>query len=191
MQEVYQFFSKNISRFLKEEIADKLFEGLEEIRLRSNGSIILKISNKQTILQKKITYQDILETLQIMCNNSVYSYQNEIKNGYITVKGGHRVGITGNCVIENGKVININYISSINFRIAREIIGCAENILPYILKKTENTVFNTLIVSPPGVGKTTLLRDIIKNISNGIPKVNFDGINVGLVDERRRNCSIV
>ena len=123
---------------------------LEEIRIRSNGNITLKFSDKQEILSKKITYKDILETLQIMCDNSIYSYQNEIKNGYITVKGGHRVGITGNCVIENEKVININYISSINFRIAREIIGCGDKALPYILKIKENTIYNTLIISPPG-----------------------------------------
>lgn len=123
---------------------------LEEIRIRSNGNITLKFSDKQEILSKKITYKDILETLQIMCDNSIYSYQNEIKNGYITVKGGHRVGITGNCVIENEKVININYISSINFRIAREIIGCGNKALPYILKIKENTIYNTLIISPPG-----------------------------------------
>lgn len=191
MLEVFDFFSRNVSRFLREELTDKQYEDIEEIRLRSNGSIILKNSNEQIILQKKITYQDILETLQVMCNNSIYSYQNEIKNGYITVRGGHRVGITGNCVIENGRVININYISSINFRVAREIIGCANNVLPYILKAKENTVYNTLIVSPPGVGKTTLLRDVVKNISDGVPKANFEGVNVGLVDERRRNCGIV
>lgn len=191
MLEVFDFFSRNVSRFLREELTDKQYEDIEEIRLRSNGSIILKNSNEQIILQKKITYQDILETLQVMCNNSIYSYQNEIKNGYITVRGGHRVGITGNCVIENGRVININYISSINFRVAREIIGCANNVLPYILKVKENTVYNTLIVSPPGVGKTTLLRDVVKNISDGVPKANFEGVNVGLVDERRRNCGIV
>lgn len=191
MLEVFDFFSRNVSRFLREELTDKQYEDIEEIRLRSNGSIILKNSNEQIIIQKKITYQDILETLQVMCNNSIYSYQNEIKNGYITVRGGHRVGITGNCVIENGRVININYISSINFRVAREIIGCANNVLPYILKVKENTVYNTLIVSPPGVGKTTLLRDVVKNISDGVPKANFDGVNVGLVDERRRDCGIV
>ena len=104
--------------------------------------------------------------------------------GYITVKGGHRVGITGNCVIESGKVININYISSINFRIARQVFGCSNSILPCVLKLKENTIFNTLIVSPPGAGKTTLLRDLVRNISNGIEKYNFKGLNVGLIDER-------
>lgn len=153
MLEIFDFFSKKISQILKEELVDKPMEEintLEEIRIRSNGYITLKFSDKQEILSKKITYKDILETLQIMCDNSIYSYQNEIKNGYITVKGGHRVGITGNCVIENEKVININYISSINFRIAREIIGCGNKALPYILKIKENTIYNTLIISPPG-----------------------------------------
>lgn len=153
MLEIFDFFSKKISQILKEELVDKPMEEintLEEIRIRSNGNITLKFSDKQEILSKKITYKDILETLQIMCDNSIYSYQNEIKNGYITVKGGHRVGITGNCVIENEKVININYISSINFRIAREIIGCGDKALPYILKIKENTIYNTLIISPPG-----------------------------------------
>ena len=115
-----------------------------------SSSVLIRYLKTQDGEFKKITYKDILETLQIMCDNSIYSYQNEIKNGYITVKGGHRVGITGNCVIENEKVININYISSINFRIAREIIGCGNKALPYILKIKENTIYNTLIISPPG-----------------------------------------
>ena len=154
MLEIFDFFSKKISQILKEELVDKPMEEintLEEIRIRSNGNITLKFSDKQEILSKKITYKDILETLQIMCDNSIYSYQNEIKQGFITVKGGHRIGIAGNCVIENGRVININYISSINFRIAKQIIGAGNKALQYILKLRENTIYNTLIISPPGV----------------------------------------
>lgn len=153
MLEVLNFFSRNISHILKEELKDKPIQYLEEIRLRSNGTIALKFSQNSIVLYNKVTYQDILETLQIMCNNSIYSYQNEIKQGFITVKGGHRVGITGNCAIENGKVININYISSINFRIAKQIIGAGNKVLQYILRLRENTIYNTLIISPPGVRK--------------------------------------
>lgn len=94
MLEIFKFFSKNVSRVLKEKLIDKPNEtlnSLEEIRLRSNGSIGLKFRDRQNILERKIEYQDILDSLQIMCDNSIYSYQNEIKNGYITVKGGHRV----------------------------------------------------------------------------------------------------
>lgn len=153
MLEIFNFFSTNISQILKKELIDKPLNELEEIRIRSNGYITVKLNNSQEVLKERITYQEILETLQIMCNNSIYSYQNEIKNGYITVKGGHRVGIAGDCVIENGKVTNIRYISSINFRVAREIIGCSNIALQYILNTRENTIYNTLIISPPGVRK--------------------------------------
>ena len=136
MLEIFNFFSTNISQILKKELIDKPLNELEEIRIRSNGYITVKLNNLQEVLKEKITYQEILETLQIMCNNSIYSYQNEIKNGYITVKGGHRVGIAGDCVIENGKVTNISNIA-----------------LQYILNTRENTIYNTLIISPPGVRK--------------------------------------
>ena len=108
--------------------------------------------------RERIRYDDILQTLQIMCDNSIYSYQHEIRSGNITIKGGHRVGISGNCVIENGKVININYISSINFRIAKQILGCGSKALQYILKIPENTIYNTLIISPPGARKNHFIK---------------------------------
>ena len=104
--------------------------------------------------------------------------------GYITLKGGHRVGITGNVVIKEGKVINISYISSLNFRIAKQILGASDKIIRYVLNYETNNIYSTLIVSAPGVGKTTLLRDLIRRISNGIEQTGFKAINVGLVDER-------
>lgn len=179
---IFDYFSKRVSLKLKEEIANENIDKLEEIRIRSNQNIILKFNDKEKIVNYKIMQNDILETLQNICENSIYSYQKEICQGYITIKGGHRVGITGNCVIEDGKVININYISSLNFRIAKQIIGCSHEILKYIIDKENNNIFNTLIVSLPGAGKTTLLRDIIRNISNGT-QIN-NGLNVGVVDER-------
>ena len=102
----------------------------------------------------------------MICENSIYTYQNQIANGFITVKGGHRVGLSGSCVVEAGKVININYIYSLNLRIARQIIGSSNKLLPYIIKLDENEIFNTLIVAPPGAGKTTVLRDLIRQISS-------------------------
>mgnify|MGYP005787700893 FL=1 len=93
-------------------------------------------------------------------------------------------GITGNVVFKEGQVINISHIYSLNFRIARQVLDCSSKMLPFILNKEENTVYNTLIVSPPGRGKTTLLRDCIRKISNGIIEYDFKGINVGVVDER-------
>ena len=100
------------------------------------------------------------------------------------MQGGHRVGITGNAVIKDGKVSNINYISSLNFRIAKQVLGASNKIIKYILNEEENSIYSTLIVSPPGVGKTTILRDLVRKLSNGIEQINYKGINIGLVDER-------
>ncbi|MBR6033938.1 MAG: hypothetical protein IKP28_04295 [Clostridia bacterium] len=93
-------------------------------------------------------------------------------------------GITGNVVVEENKVININHIYSINFRITKQIIGCSNKILKYVIDIENNTVFNTLIASPPGAGKTTILRDLIRKISSNTEIPNFNGVTVGLVDER-------
>lgn len=153
---ILYYFSENISQILKKYFyrqAESKLDKLEEIRIRSIGNIELRYSNESEILKEKIEYSDILETIQKICNNSIYSYQNEICNGYITIKGGHRVGISGNCVIEDNKLININYISSLNFRIARQVIGCSNEILKHILNIKENSIYNTLIISPPGVRK--------------------------------------
>lgn len=120
----------------------------------------------------------------MICDNSIYAYQNQICQGFITVKGGHRVGITGEVVIENEKVKNISYIHSLNFRVAKQIEDVSVNVLKYILDLSNNSVFNSLIVGKPGTGKTTILKDLVKKISNGIDEINFEGITVGVVDER-------
>ena len=100
------------------------------------------------------------------------------------MQGGHRVGITGNVVMKDGKVANMNYVSSLNFRIAKQVIGCSAKLIPYVIKEAENSIYNTLIVSPPGVGKTTILRDLVRKLSNGIEQIRYKGINIGVVDER-------
>ncbi|MEI3396442.1 MAG: stage III sporulation protein AA [Clostridia bacterium] len=122
--------------------------------------------------------------LEKLCNSSIYAYKNQICEGFITVKGGHRVGITGTAVIENERIINLKYITSLNFRIAREVLNCSNKILGQIIDKESNSIYTTLIVSPPGMGKTTMLRDTIRRISNGIPEINFKGKTCGVVDER-------
>jgi len=158
------------------------FINIEEIRIRANKPLIIRFSNEEHIFDYIVNTEDILETLEKVCENSVYTYQNQICNGFITLKGGHRVGIVGNAVMESNKIININFISGLNFRIARQVIDCSNCILNYVLDFNTNSVYNTLIVSSPGQGKTTILRDLTRKISNGFRE--FNGLNVGLVDER-------
>ena len=183
MYEILKYFPVKIQKKIEEEIEDK--PGLlEEIRLRAQKPIILKFNDTEKIIKYIVTTEEILASLQLICENSIYTYQNQIAEGFITVRGGHRVGITGSCVVENGQVININYINSLNFRIAKQILGSSNNLLKYILNVEENSIFNTLIVAPPGTGKTTILRDLVRQISSGIKNTKFKAINVGVVDER-------
>lgn len=186
IKEVLKYFPANIYNLINEAInQNEMVETeLREIRIRANRPIILRLRNVDILIEYKVTSSEILQIVEKLCNNSIYAYKNQMCEGFITVRGGHRVGITGTAVIENGKIINLKYIASINFRIAREIIGCSKNILKEIVDIPNNSIFTTLLVSPPGYGKTTMLRDIIRNISNGIPKANFYGKTCGLVDER-------
>lgn len=184
MLDVLKYFPLNISNKINQIINDEK-EQVQEIRVRINSPIILKINKKEDYIINHFTNrEEILQIIQNICNNSIYSYQNEIINGYITINGGHRVGITGDVVLEDNKVINIKYISSLNFRIARQILDCSNTILKYVIDLENNTVFHTLIVSPPGAGKTTLLKDLVRKISDGIPEIGFKGIDVSLIDER-------
>ena len=150
------YFPEEISKEIKEcfnEDKEEKNKTIEEIRLRADKPVILKFNKKENILNILVTQETILRTLQKVCDNSIYTYQNQMKEGFITVKGGHRIGLTGSCVIENGKVSNINYISSLNFRIAKEIIGSSDEVLQYVLNFQNNSIYTTLIISPPGIRK--------------------------------------
>jgi len=172
--DVLEYFPNNIRMCLLKEINIRNYKFLEEIRIRVNRPIILKFNNSLKKLEYIITTEDILRILEYITENSMYSYQKQICEGYITLRGGHRVGISGNVVVENDKVININYIYSLNFRISKEIIGVANEISKYIYEN--GNVNNTLIISPPGAGKTTILRDLIRILS--------EYKTIGVVDER-------
>lgn len=149
--------SQEIEKYFEEDTEEKN-KTIEEVRLRVDKPIALKFNKEEIILKIVVNQEMILKILQKVCDNSIYSFQNQIREGFITIKGGHRIGITGSCVIEDGKVLNINYISSLNFRIAREIRGSSNKIIKYILNLENNSVYTTLIVSPPGVRKNNYFK---------------------------------
>ena len=159
-------------------------EKIEEIRIRVDKPVILKMGINELILKYKVNTDEILNILQSFCSNSIYTYQNQICGGYITIPGGHRVGVSGSVVVKDGKVTNITNLYSLNIRIAKEIPNCSMSILQYVIDISKNSIFNTLIVSPPGAGKTTMLRDLVNKISNGMPEINFKGLNISVIDER-------
>ncbi len=123
-----------------------------------------------------LLYRDeITEIFEKICKSSVYSFEDQIKNGFITIEGGHRVGICGTAVIKDDKISGFRDISGFVFRITHEIEGAALGLMKYVLK--HGKVFNTAIISPPGGGKTTVLRDLCRILSGG-------GFRVAVVDER-------
>lgn len=187
--EILKYFPRRISSSL-EDLFKQTNYIVEEIRLRAERPIIIKYSKGEEILKTTVSINEILETLQHICDNSIYTYQSQICNGFVTIKGGHRIGISGSVIQNDGKISNINYISNLNFRIARQIIGASNEILRYILNIEENSIYNTLIASPPGAGKTTVLRDIVRRISDGMEQINFRGKTVSLVDERGEIAAI-
>lgn len=186
LNQVLQFFPLEIYLQLTKLIEENegIADEIEEVRIRTDKPITIKVNNSNRILKHKVTQEETLRIFEKICENSIYSYRNQICEGFITVKGGHRIGITGNVVMEENKVININYISSLNFRIARQKFESSNEVLKHIINPEENTIYNTLIVSPPGCGKTTILRDSIRKLSNGIKEYSFKGKTVGVVDER-------
>lgn len=155
---------------------------LQEIRMKVNRPIILCIDNEEQILNYDASQEDLRTVMQRISNYSLYAFEEEIKQGFITIKGGHRVGICGKCVIEDNKIKTIKSIGSINIRVSRERLGCSDKLIPFLIEGGQ--VLNTIIISPPKCGKTTILRDIARNISTGMRAFKFIGKKVCIIDER-------
>ena len=162
------------------------FSELQEIRLRIGQPVTVLYQNEELILptmyseKKRLGKQEMKETIEHISNYSLYAYEHELKQGFITIEGGHRVGMAGQVIMEGGKIKNMKYISSINIRVSHEVLDCANKIFPYITYNKQ--MYHTLIISPPRCGKTTLLRDVIRQISDGNRWIK--GCTVGVVDER-------
>lgn len=167
-------------------------EHLQEIRLRSGKPLIMWLEGKEYFISeqgmltrhKELAYrvrqEEIRAALEYLGQYSLYAYEEELRQGFLTIQGGHRVGVTGKTILDERKIKGVHQISCINIRFSHEVLGCADFILPYVIN--ENQVCHTLIISPPRCGKTTLLRDLIRQISDGTKE--FFGCTVGVVDER-------
>ena len=171
---------ENVTKILPIEIKNILV-GLEnqneitEIRLRVGKVLRIYFGKHEKEFNVIIGKTDLLKILSNISSNSIYSVQNDINKGYITIEGGNRIGIAGEVVVVEGKIKNIKELSSMNIRVAKEFIGVSNNIMDNLV--VDGVIRNTVIVSPPGLGKTTLLRDIIRNLS-------YRGYNVSVIDER-------
>lgn len=153
---------------------------LQEIRIRAGRPVTVLCGNREYISGRVTDGAQVSEILAYLSSYSLYAYEDEIRQGFLSLPGGHRVGLSGRTVLESRKIKTITEISSLNIRFAHEIRGCADGLLPHLWEN--GRLLHTLIVSAPGRGKTTLLRDCIRQISNGSPYNG--GMTVGVVDER-------
>lgn len=165
------------------------YEYLQEIRFRVGQPVLLQYKNQEFLLKEKneisgreypayfFSKEEMKETMEYISNFSMYAFENEMRQGFLTIPGGHRIGIAGKVFVEQGRVKRITNIGMLNIRIAHEVIGCSKKIIDYLWEKQE--FCHTLIISPPGGGKTTLLRDIIREIAGEKKR-----LTVGVVDER-------
>ena len=172
-------------------IGGDFFEKVTELRIRTDKPLLAyRLGREYAIGEGGIVQDplkayrpisaDIAETVERISQYSLYALEEELRMGYITLPGGHRVGVVGKAVVDNGCLRTIRPISGLNIRISRAVKGCGDGVLPQILDtETHRSLpHNTMIISPPGCGKTTLLRDIIRQLSD------VTGLTVGVVDER-------
>lgn len=186
VSEILPYLPQNIRGMLSGIIADEWIN-IEEIRLRSGAPLTIGVSGESCFITPtggvtnyesdayKSTAEEVQAAFAAVCENSVYAHLEEIRQGYITVRGGHRVGICGKAVTDSGEIKSFREVSSLNFRIAHQLIGIADGIIDAVVSGSE--VKSTLIISPPQVGKTTLLRDIARQVSD-------KGFKCGIADDR-------
>lgn len=180
MESVLTILPKNIQNQLLI-ITPKILLKCEEIRIRVDRPIELMIAGEPHFLSYEVSRQDAEQLLSHLSQFSLYTLEEELKRGYITIAGGHRVGLAGKVILEKGVVKAIRDISSFNIRIARQKIGIAESLIPSLYNKSWQ---HTLIIGAPQTGKTTILRDIARIVSTGLELLHIPARKVGIVDER-------
>lgn len=189
-QELWKVFSLQLRQILMKMNIE--FERLQEIRLRVWEPLLIIYDNREFFVGENgrlntsmnevyiVTPEDIRNTLDFISQYSLYAYEDEIRQGFITIQGGHRVGIAGKVVMEDHGIKTIRHISFLNIRLSHQVKGCGNELLSQI--EDDNGIKHTLIISPPRCGKTTLLRDLIRLLSDGVE--GKAGVTVGVVDER-------
>ena len=149
------------------QLPDSILDKFEEIRLKTfQDTLVIGDGREISLHDRRLMTPEILdETLNRLLDYSYYAYEDELSKGYITIEGGHRVGICGTVTLRDGNVHLIKDISSLNIRRSRQIIGAAAKVIDSVCDKSLNTIRNTLIISPPKCGKTTILRDLARTLS--------------------------
>lgn len=180
-EEVLPLLPERIRRMIQD--SGKQEKELQEIRIRRGRPLVLQYRGEMLTPEaggQVVSDQEFKEVLSRISKYSLYAFEEEIRRGYLTIPGGHRIGLLGHTVLEEREVKTMRHISFLNIRISHEIPGSADKLLPFVFER--DRFFSTLLISPPGGGKTTLLRDLVRQLATG--GRNFRGRNVSVVDER-------
>lgn len=180
MRAVLQMMPRRISDLITQ-LPSQIWDEIEEIRLRIGRQVEIAAKGEPHFLSYIFTKEDAEQFIAKLANHSFYTLDEELKKGYVTIDGGHRIGLAGKVILENSHVKAIRHLASFNIRIAREKIGIAEKYLPFLYQENWK---NTMIIGAPQTGKTTLLRDIARMISTGSSHLKIAAAKVGIVDER-------
>ncbi|PYI55064.1 stage III sporulation protein AA [Paenibacillus flagellatus] len=205
MQPILPFLPARIREMI-EKLPKTALDALEEIRIREARSLEIVHDGESRFVTEggaltvdpeagyKPAKEDCAKLLDLLTNHSLYTFEEELRRGYITIAGGHRVGLAGKTVLERGEVKHIRDVAGFNIRIARAVRGVGAALLPAIWDESAGSVHQTLVISPPRQGKTTLVRDLARMISAGSQSVSGrdarrsqlarSGLRVGIVDER-------
>ncbi|MBS6517631.1 MAG: stage III sporulation protein AA [Clostridium sp.] len=198
--ELLQIFPPQLREILEKAVFN--WEEVQELRMRSGKPLFLTAKGQEHTVERDgtlsafssseslrknstvcvISQKDIEQTVESAVQHSLYAFEEQIRQGFLTVAGGHRIGVVGRAVVERRGIRTIKPISGLNMRIAHEKRGCSDRILRFLADSEHREWLSTLLISPPGCGKTTLLRDIVRNISDGCGYMA--GRTVGIVDER-------
>ncbi len=178
-----EYFPRNIARLL--DPIDASMQ-VEEIRLRVGQPIELVCGEQSRLIAGlcgnfTLTGEVLDSMIGRITKHSLYAYEEEIEQGFISMARGYRLGIGGRAVVEDGKVKRITDVTSLNIRISRACIGIADAIMPKIVEG-DGEIASTLVFSPPGAGKTTMLRDIVRQVSYGMGGIK--PMRVAVIDER-------
>jgi stage III sporulation protein AA len=193
-QFVYPVLAPAIAAVIRAAPAE-LRRAATEIRLRVNLPLLMITAGGDVALSADgkpgncgdgcyvCSREDLNQTMQLISRNSIYAFETELRLGYLTIAGGHRVGLAGQAILAEAGLKALKNITSLNIRLAREVRGAADTVAPYIIGGNRR-VYSTLFISPPRCGKTTVLRDLVRQLSSGVAHLGFPGVQVGLVDER-------